>query len=474
MNAIRRGQAAPLGWLLLSGWLAWGGVAMLPRGDVAVAQEPAKPAAAPAEEPAPTQAPNTAQSPNTAQPPKTDPTQGDAAKPPSVATKSDPAKERKAAEWVLQVGGGMVVQAGNGMPQELGGPKAKLPSGDFAVLAIDVSNCPEVKDEGLAVLAGLSKLEILRLRNTLTSDAGLQPLADVISLKLLDLQGTKVGDGGMEVLAKLTKLEDINLAGTLITDAAITTISDLTEVQSINVSGTAVTSVNYLSAMEKLERLDASNTQVKTLSLASLKWLSLGGNALSDRDISQLNGLTSIEHFELWRTPVNDANISTLASLQTLKSLDISGTEVSSAGLMQLRPLAGLTSLQLAETRVGDDGIPALQSFPWLEELNLANTNITDAGVLALGNFQTRLRQLSRLYLYQTKITSRALENIASAMPGVSYLVLSGTQVGDTAVKYLRDLQSLSRLEIYDTQFTPAGVDRLRRDLPRLQVMWGR
>lgn len=383
-------------------------------------------------------------------------------------------KERQAAQWVLRVGGTTEVRTADGKTVTLAGGRAELPSGNLTVLAIDVANCAEVKDEGLKVLADLSAIERLNLAGTNVTDAGLASLAGLKTITNLNLQNTKIGDSGVEQLKELTALAHLNLAGTNITDAAITTVSDFAELETLSIAGTAVSSVNYLSGLEKFQRLDASNTKVTTLSLRQISWLSLGGNPISDRELTRLASLAKLTHLELWRTGVNDNNAASLAQMTQLKHLNLAGTALTSAGLAKLRPLAGLESLDLTETQIDDSGIEVLQSFPELQSLSLAGTNITDRALDTMANFRNRLQNLARLYLFRTRITSRGLEHITTAAPNLVYLCLSGTQVGDGAVRYLRELSRLSEIELYDTAITPAAISQLRQALPQLQVLASR
>ena len=392
----------------------------------------------------------------------------------SQAAKVDPQKERQAAQWALRMGGTAVVRTPDGKSHNLGGSNAQLPEGDLVVLAIDVSNAAEVKDEGLENLKGLSAIEDLRMANTNITDAGMPSLAGLKTIEALNLQNTKVGDSGVESLHEMASLAHLNLAGTAIGDGAITTISDLMELETLDISGTAVSSVNYLSGLEKLQRLNASNTQVTTLSLRQIKWLSLGGNPLGDRELARLSGLSALTHLELWRTGVNDDNAASLAAMSQLQHLNLAGTAISSAGLMKLRPLANLQSLDLTETQVDDSGIAALQSFPGLQTLSLAGTSITDRSLEQMANFRNKLRNLTHLYLFRTPITAQGLQHIATAAPNLVYLCLSNTQVGDRAVRYLRDLPHLSQIELYDTAMTPAAIAQLRKAMPQLQVLAGR
>jgi Leucine-rich repeat (LRR) protein len=85
---------------------------------------------------------------------------------------------------------------------------------------IDLDDTP-IDDEGLAVIAGLPRLELLSLARTKVTDAGLAHLAGLKSLTNLDLSGTKVTDAGLVHLAGLKQLKSLDLSGTKVTPAGV-------------------------------------------------------------------------------------------------------------------------------------------------------------------------------------------------------------------------------------------------------------
>lgn len=97
-----------------------------------------------------------------------------------------------------------------------------------------------------------------------------------------------------------------------------------------------------------------------------------------------------------------DAELSKLAALgPNLRWLDLGGTAVTDTGLTNLAQFPNLVRLHLERTGVSDAGLSAILPLAHLEYLNLHSTPITDEGVTQLGKAQ-KLRQL---YVWQTKVT---------------------------------------------------------------------
>ena len=82
---------------------------------------------------------------------------------------------------------------------------------DLRGLALDSTR---VTDDGLRHLAGLHRLDWLRLSRARVTDDGLRHLTQLESLQRLELQETEVTDAGLAHLRRLTSLKFIDLYGT--------------------------------------------------------------------------------------------------------------------------------------------------------------------------------------------------------------------------------------------------------------------
>jgi uncharacterized membrane protein/mono/diheme cytochrome c family protein len=111
-------------------------------------------------------------------------------------------------------------------------------------------------------------------------------------------------------------------------------------------------------------------------------------------------------------TNFGDQDLAKLAALgPNLRWLDLGGTAVTDAGLAHLSTMPNLTRLHLERTRVTDVGLARIGALHDLEYLNLYGTEITDAGLEQL----EQLPKLKQLYLWQTKVTPAAGKALADA-----------------------------------------------------------
>jgi tetratricopeptide (TPR) repeat protein len=153
----------------------------------------------------------------------------------------DTSPDRRAAEYVLSIGGTVVVNE-----QRLAIKAADLPSKSFRLTGVVLSankqvtvaglavfkdykslttldvNATQVSDAGLAHLEGCKNLTTLSLDNTPVSDTGLARLKDFKNLKVLDLYGCKkVSDAGLSHLQDCKNLKVLWLKATNVTAAGI-------------------------------------------------------------------------------------------------------------------------------------------------------------------------------------------------------------------------------------------------------------
>ena len=104
-------------------------------------------------------------------------------------------------------------------------------------------------------------------------------------------------------------------------------------------------------------------------------------------------------------TNFGDAQLAKLASIgANLRWLDLGGTAVTDTGLGQLEAMLNLTRLHVERTKLTDAGLARIAGLNDLEYLNLYGTQITDAGLDEL----EKMPKLKQLYLWQTKVTPAA------------------------------------------------------------------
>lgn len=98
-------------------------------------------------------------------------------------------------------------------------------------------------------------------------------------------------------------------------------------------------------------------------------------------------------------------------------------------------------------------------------DLNLGHSNIGDTALKKVSN----LEHLSRLYLEGTQITDVGLKQLRN-LKYLEYLNLYQTDITDEGLVYLEKLESLEVLYLWQTKVTEKGVRQLKEALPKLKV----
>jgi YHS domain-containing protein/mono/diheme cytochrome c family protein len=111
-------------------------------------------------------------------------------------------------------------------------------------------------------------------------------------------------------------------------------------------------------------------------------------------------------------TNFGDQQLSRLAPLRlNLRWLDLGGTAITDRALPEIARMANLTRLHLERTTVTDDALEELAPLDHLEYLNLYGTGVSDAGLQHL----QALARLKKVYLWETKVSLEAATNFAQA-----------------------------------------------------------
>jgi hypothetical protein len=228
--------------------------------------------------------------------------------------------DRRAAEWVLSIGGRVVIRARD-REREIG-PGKRLPAGPFQLVQIDLRENDKVSDAGLRRLRGLSGLTHLHLGCTPVSDAGLAHLAGLSSLTMLWLGGTQVGDAGLVHLAGMSRLMLLCLFKTRVSDAGLARLERLSNLRTLWLGHTLVGDAGLAAHLEGLSRLTA---------------LGLNGTQVSDAGLAHLEGLSDLTWLDLRGMRIGDPGLAKLHALTRLRDLDLAGSPVSAAGIAAAR-----------------------------------------------------------------------------------------------------------------------------------------
>jgi Leucine-rich repeat (LRR) protein len=163
-------------------------------------------------------------------------------------------------------------------------------------------------DEGMQELRDLTQLRSLFFNGDGITDAGLKELAGLEKLQALRIEACwQATEGGWRGLAGLKQLKALNLSRNSIDDAALKHIAGLTQLNELVLQGSAVTDVG----------------------------------------LQELVGLTQLKRLHLWDTGVTDDGLKKLAGFKQLEKLSLAGSRVTGSGLKHLEALPKLKSLGL-------------------------------------------------------------------------------------------------------------------------------
>lgn len=100
--------------------------------------------------------------------------------------------------------------------------------------------------------------------------------------------------------------------------------------------------------------------------------------------------------------------------------------------------------------------------------LDLGHSNADDKLLTALKD----LPHLTRLNVSNTAVTQEGLKSL-SGLQYIDYLNITNTAIGDEATETLAKLPALRALYVWNSRFTPAGLERLRAQAPQLRIDTG-
>jgi internalin A len=120
---------------------------------------------------------------------------------------------------------------------------------------LDLRLNPQITDDGVTNLAGLTKLKFLNLFRTQLSDKGLAHLQRLTELQTLLIGGTKVTDAGLVQLKPFTKLKKLSLFKTAVSDAGIAPLKVLVNLEHLSISGSQITEQGEKELQQALPKL---------------------------------------------------------------------------------------------------------------------------------------------------------------------------------------------------------------------------
>lgn len=212
--------------------------------------------------------------------------------------------------------------------------------------------------------------------------------------------------------------------------------------------------------------------------LVHLKTLNLN-NCLTDERLAQLTGLTELEYLQTNLMQVTDDGLKPLAQLKTLRNVKFfhPGKAFSGVGLTHLAGLPHLERLTVAGSlSFGDEGMTAVGKLTRLKEFRTWHAGQTVKGMRQLAE----LKNLQNLYLGQrlTYQPPACLSDetlaIVAELKTLESLQLEEARLTLAALGQLSKLPALKRLTLGGVDMPEADVERLRQDLPQVDIKWTR
>ena len=275
--------------------------------------------------------------------------------------------DRRAAEWVLGVGGRIVIDV-NGEKRWVDAVE-KIPEKAFALIECDLRSNDSVDDDGLRNLRGLANLQGLFLDQTQVGDIGLEYVAQHGRLEDLDLDFTSVTDSGLKNLRGLTNLRELSLSNTAISDLGLENLGQQRTLQSLNLTRTKVT----------------------------------------DAGLGHLKAMPRIRKLVLTATAVSDSGLEHVTVLKEMRALGLVTTDVTDVGLTKLTLLSELVALEVESRQITDRSVQVLNRLPHLTSLAVMGLDFT---------YLTRLANIKHLFLLtETGVSDSDIATLKAALP---------------------------------------------------------
>jgi hypothetical protein len=267
--------------------------------------------------------------------------------------------DRRAAEWVLSVGGGVRV---NGQEQDIRSA-AELPGEPFRLTFASLRECKHPIEPGLAHFEGCKDLTHLDLSYNRVSDSGLAHFKGCKKLTFLELLNTGVGNEGIANFRGCKGLKKLVLVAARVSDSGLACFEECKGLTHLDLGWTMVGDVGlaHFKGCKDLTELDLIETRV------------------GDAALAQIRNYQKLLVLRLDRTKVTDEGLAQLKDCKRLTLLGLENTQVSQAGLAHVTGCKGLTGLGIIGTKVTD--LSLLKGFP-LKSLSCDYKPERDAEIL--------------------------------------------------------------------------------------------
>lgn len=360
--------------------------------------------------------------------------------------------DRKAAEWVLGLGGKVTLV----QPRIEIVSVADLPKGKFELLSLNFNNTQgqiaEFPDSAWEAVAGLQSLQWIDCEKIKMSPAAFEHVSTCPSVTNFQIQYTLLDDNLWPYLARMPNIKKLSLSynpsltgvgiskavlpelETLlmmhreVVDAALPEVATFKKLRELHLDGTQITDTGIaaLTNARYLERLNVIGTPVTAQGLTKLKslpvaWLGFG------RTLSEMVGqlpevaplFPKLEHLILPResNPTSEEVQVIAKAVPELLQIECRTHKCDDSGAAALSQLAKLETLDLQYAPITNIGIASLATMKKLRTLRLADAKATDACFESLAKLKTL--KILRLPKPGNGITADGLAKFKKQRPDV-------------------------------------------------------
>ena len=210
--------------------------------------------------------------------------------------------------------------------------------------------------------------------------------------------------------------------------------------------------------------------------LSHLKSLSFGPG-LGDAHLPLLSGLSELESLQTNLSVITDEGVKGLAGFKSLKIVKFfhPGKSFSGSGLAALAGMESLERLTVAGSlSFNDDGMAAVGQLTRLKEFRTWHAGQTLEGVKklkSLPNLKSLTLGQRLAYKPPTTVSDETLDVLAE-LKSLESLQLEEARLKVDALVKLKQLPELKKLALEGIDLAEADVDRLRGELPKIEIKW--
>ncbi len=380
---------------------------------------------------------------------------------------ADYAAERKAAEWVLSVGGILDLIDEQGRRCKL--VDGMLPTQTFAISGAIIEDNPTVRDDDLANLGRCRRMVYLLLGKVSITGSGLKHLATVSSLQRLNLIAIDtLNDKGMESIALLHQIRELEIVELLsITDKAMESIGKLRQLERVtfNVPLIGDSGLARLGEMSHLRTIHVGNRTTDSGIIQLLKdhpqLQSLGvtdSRLPPKRTLVPLANARNLRELAVTGSQITIEGLEVLQRIPTLESLDV-GTHLSTDDVLRIAKVSQLKKLRLHFSHAnspspGDLAFEALVDLRLLEDLDVQGHAASPSDKVL--ETWSKLPQLKKLYLRhddgKRRYTTTGIATFRKIRPdvelnvdGIIYPATPRAEIASTLEQGIRSPQAVRR-----------------------------